>query len=231
MGENLAAGRIHSARGFQISGSPRNAERFVGRLADALRRGGGFVDGRVGKFALTESVSPPRRRVSFWMPRKKPKRHQGAAQDERFALRFAAPGPHFYGGRQLGKLGGYRKGAGGQGIGFCSITAAAEFPATFGRCSYWLEARLLGWWGSSCAAGDDGRLIAAPATFRRSFRFCRRGRRPRRPAGAHCAPLRRKTDHPTRIVPLIRLAYGQPPSPNFRAAARASPTAKMDRER
>ncbi len=57
-------------------------------------------------------------------------RYQGAAQDERFALIFAlptpsgppghlpltggvGPGPHFYGGRQLGKLGGYRKGAGG----------------------------------------------------------------------------------------------------------------------
>ena len=99
--------------------------------------------GRVSDWVLfPQRVSPLRRRVSFWMPRKKPKRHQGAAQDERFALIFAAPGPHFYGGRQLGKLGGYRKGAGGQGIGFCSITAAAEFPATFGRCSYWLEARL-----------------------------------------------------------------------------------------
>ena len=31
------------------------------------------------------------------MPRKKPKRHQGAAQDERFALIFAAPGPHLRG--------------------------------------------------------------------------------------------------------------------------------------
>ena len=93
MGENLAAGRIHSARGFQISGSPRNAERFVGRLENALRCGGGFVDGRVGKFALTESVSPPRRRVSFWMPRKKPKRHQGAGSDERSALIFVRPYP------------------------------------------------------------------------------------------------------------------------------------------
>ena len=31
------------------------------------------------------------RRASFWMPRKKPKRHQGEAQDERFALIFAPP--------------------------------------------------------------------------------------------------------------------------------------------
>ena len=34
-----------------------------------------------------------------------------------------------------------------------------------------------------------GRLIAAPTKFRGSFRFYRRGRRPRRPAGAHCAPI------------------------------------------
>ena len=43
------------------------------------------------------------RRVSFWMSRKKPKRHQGAAQDERSALIFAAPGPH-YGGRPPERL-------------------------------------------------------------------------------------------------------------------------------
>ena len=32
----------------------------------------------------------------------------------------------------------------------------------------------------------------APAKFRRDFRLIRRGRRPRRPAGAHCAPLQLK---------------------------------------
>ena len=62
--------------------------------------------------AASVCASPPRRRVSFWMPRKKPmaqatfswpfgpihlENHQGAAQDERFALIFAAPGPHFAG--------------------------------------------------------------------------------------------------------------------------------------
>ena len=57
-------------------------------------------------------------------------------------------------GPQLGKLGGYRKGAGGQGIGFRSMTAAAELPVTFGQCFYRLEARLLGWWGSSAAQGS-----------------------------------------------------------------------------
>ena len=57
-------------------------------------------------------------------------------------------------GPQSGSLGGHRKGAGGQRIGFRSMTAAAEFPVTFGWYSYWLEARLLGWWGSSSAQRD-----------------------------------------------------------------------------
>ena len=50
-----------------------------------------------GVGVLSGGVPPPRRRVSFWMPRKKPKKHQGAAQDERSALIFAAPGPHLRG--------------------------------------------------------------------------------------------------------------------------------------
>ena len=62
------------------------------------------------------------------------------------------------------------------------------------------------------------------------FRFGRRGRRPRRPAGAHCAPLRLKqTALITRTIPLIRLAFGQPPSPKgegYRATARVALTAK-----
>ena len=49
---------------------------------------------------------------------------------------------------------GQRKGVGGQEIGFRSMTAAAELPVTFGQCFYRLEARLLGWWGSSAAQGD-----------------------------------------------------------------------------
>ncbi len=69
-------------------------------------------------------------------------------------LIFALPPVPRYRGRQLGDLGGYRKGAGGQGIGSPSITAAAELPVTFGQCFYRLEARLLGWWGSSAAQGD-----------------------------------------------------------------------------
>ena len=52
----------------------------------------------------------------------------------------------------MGKLTRRRKGAGGQGIGFQSITAAAaEFSVTFGLWFYRLGARLWGRWGSSCA--------------------------------------------------------------------------------
>ena len=65
-------------------------------------------------------------------------------------------------GPQSGSLGGHRKGAGGQRIGFRSMTAAAEFPVTFGWYPYRLEARLLGWWGSSSAQRDGGR-VRAPA--------------------------------------------------------------------
>ena len=61
------------------------------------------------------------------------------------------PGPPFFGGRQLGRMVRYRKGAGGQRIGFRSTTAAAEFPVTFGWYSYWLEARL-------CCGGAQVRL-------------------------------------------------------------------------
>ncbi len=74
-----------------------------------------------------------------------------------WALRVHIRGPWtpFLRGRQLGKLGSHRKGAGGQRIGFRSITAAAELSVTFGWCFYRLEARLLAWRGSSAAQGDD----------------------------------------------------------------------------
>ena len=59
-------------------------------------------------------------------------------------------------------------------------------------------------------AGEDTR----PYKIWGIFRFFRRGRRPRRPAGAQCAPLRlKRTALITRTIPLIRLAFGQPPSP------------------
>ena len=104
--------------------------------------------------------------------------------------------------------------------GFSSITAAAERLVTFRRCFSWWKARLLGGWGSSSAQRDGGRVRApAPtqmqelfppicrgrsqtgpraATWGRPYEIrgtlwpFRRGRRPRRPAGAHCAPLRRE---------------------------------------
>ena len=41
-----------------------------------------------------------------------------------------------------------------QSIAVRSITAAAKLPVTFGPYFYRLEARLLGWWGSSLVQGD-----------------------------------------------------------------------------
>ena len=194
--------------------------------------------GRVSDWVLfPQRVSPLRRRVSFWMPRKKPKRHQGAAQDERFALIFAhptpsvatrhlpltggvGPGPHFYGGRQLGKLGGYRKGAGGQGIGFCSITAAAEFPATFGRCSYWLEARLCVGRAQVRLSGWHilGRLlisVGAAHWAARGFQVSQRSLQPRRgdPRGRpYVCGTGRPGRHPAEQNPLERAGLGPSPT-------------------
>ena len=71
---------------------------------------------------------------------------------------------------------------------------------------------------------------AAPTKFKEGFRFCRRGRRPRRPAGAHCAPLRLKqTALITRTIPLIRLACGQPPYPFWPSAIFLSPLSRCAR--
>ena len=46
--------------------------------------------------------------------------------------------------------------------GFRTITAAAKVPVTFGKYSYWLEARLLSWWGSSAAQGRERRRFRIP---------------------------------------------------------------------
>ena len=137
--------------------------------------------------------------------------------------------------------------------GLPSITAAAEGPVTFGCFFYRWKARLLSGWGSSLAQGTGGRVRApAPTAYpkvrlifcrarcphraipRRPsvpplrnagiFRFGRRGRRPRRPAGAHCAPLRRKTDHPPESFPSSvwptashpPLTFGRPQGPPLR---------------
>ena len=87
---------------------------------------------------------------------------KGWAQDGHCVPIFARPLDPILRGPQSGSLGSHRKGAGGQRIGFRSMTAAAEFPVTFGWYPYRLEARLLGWWGSSSAQRDGGR-VRAPA--------------------------------------------------------------------
>ena len=52
------------------------------------------------------------------------------------------PGPPFYGGPNQADLAVIAKARVAQSTGFCSITAAAECPVTFGSCFYQLEARL-----------------------------------------------------------------------------------------
>ena len=127
--------------------------------------------------------------------------------------------------------------------GLPSITAAAEGPVTFGCFFYRWKARLLRGWGSSLAQGTGGRVRApAPTAYPKVrlifcrarcphravlgrpsvpplrnagiFRFGRRGRRPRRPAGAHCAPLRRKTDR-GRWFGKLRRRRGTAPKADF----------------
>ena len=131
------------------------------------------------------------RRVSFWIPRKKPmaqatfswpfgpihlERHQGAAQDERFALIFAAPGPHFTG-AQLGSLAVNAKARAAQLTGCPSIAAAAEWSVTFGGCSDRWKARLLSCLGSSAAQSTGGRVrTPAPTEYPETRLSLRRGR-------------------------------------------------------
>ena len=116
------------------------------------------------------------RRVSFWMPRKKPKRHQGAAQDERFALIFAAPGPHFTG-AQLGSHAVNAKARAAQLTGCPSIAAAAEWSVTFWGCFDRWKARLLSCLGSSAAQSTGGRVrTPAPTEYPETRLSLRRGR-------------------------------------------------------
>ena len=90
------------------------------------------------------------RRVTFWTARKSPKNRRGTAQDEHEVLIFALPIPSGlrpspldkgsrppvprYRGRQLGDLGGYRKGAG---------SSADRFSLVF-RCRSLGKGRELG---------------------------------------------------------------------------------------
>ena len=63
--------------------------------------------------------------------------------------------------------------------------------------------------GFKCGSGDwrAGEDTRPYRTYRRRSGECRRGRRPRRPAGVQCAPLRlKRVALITKTVPLIRLA-------------------------
>ena len=161
------------------------------------------------------------RRVSFWMPRKKPKRHQGAAQDERFALIFAAPGPHFTG-AQLDSLAVNAKARVAQLNGLHSIAAAAEWSVTFGDCFDRWKARLLSCLGSSAAQGTGGRVrTPAPTEYPETRLSLRRGRSQTGP-GVPCGrpsvpPLRRKTDR-ERWFGKLRRRCGIAPASIFRTA-------------
>ena len=97
------------------------------------------------------------------------------------------------------------------------MTAAAEFPVTFGWYSYRLEARLLGWWGSSCAAGNGGRVRTPAPTADTGTAAFFVG------AGILIGPLLRKET--SRIFRRGRTLAGPPMTKDFRyAAGGASPS-------
>ena len=116
-------------------------------------RGGGGAPSAPGL-----GISPPRRRASFWVPRKKPKRHQGWAQRDRTGCAGPAPmsptpwtpclrGP------PIRLLLWFSQRRGWLGIDVASPTAAA---AWVGFPAWWflhLNARLCVRWGTSCAVG------------------------------------------------------------------------------
>ena len=77
-------------------------------------------------------------------------------------LIVAFPRTPFYGGCQLGNLAIIAKARVAQLNSFRTITAAAKVPVTFGKYSYWLEARLLSWWGSSAAQGRERSRFRIP---------------------------------------------------------------------
>ena len=166
------------------------------------------------------------------------------------------PRTPFTGAANAGALAVIAKARVAQLNGFSSITAAAELSVAFGDCFYRWKARLLGGRGSSSAQGIGGRVRApaptqmqelsplfvgagprpargrphgaAPTKFRGSFRLCRRGRRPRRPAGAHCAPLRRKTA-PGRWFGNGRRKSGTAPTPIFHKPRAQWPGGNLER--
>ena len=124
----------------------------------------------------------PAGRVPFCPGRKEPKRRKRWAQREKTGCAAPVPmtptpGPPFYGGSQLGTLAVNAKARVAQLTGFRSITAAAERLVTFGCFFYRWKARLWVRWGSSCATGDGGRLIAAPTAENGPGRWFGNGRR------------------------------------------------------
>src|SRR5699024_1536778 len=120
--------------------------------------------------------------------RKKPKRHQGAAQVVRRGALYPETFPHFRRGGTLGRPPGGRLRSHPHLSRF-----ACHLPPAGGRLSGGSWTRPYGGYGS-----DRVILIGAglgPA-----------------PGRTLCAPTT-GNGPATRIVPLIRLAYGQPPSP------------------
>ena len=109
--------------------------------------------------------------------------------------------------------------------GFPSITAAAEGPVTFGCFFYRWKARLLGWWGLSCAVGKRRAAKGRPYEIRGTLRSFRRGRTLSRsvedflqfrgppssvwPSASHLPPCRGKAGAGGHMGPPLRRKTGR----------------------
>ena len=147
-------------------------------LVSAVGGVGVYNAGEVGTYGAGSGVFRRlRRRASFWMPRKKPKRHRGEPQVELrpfgLVLHAVSPlDPLFYGGRQLGGMAGRRKGAGGVGIDVASPTAAAawvgfpvrRFPRL--RARLWHSGAQVPRWGGAGGDLHHPGALAAPQEAR-----------------------------------------------------------------
>ena len=121
--------------------------------------------------------------MTFWTPKKSPKKRQGVCADRLSADMTLVPIPSglrpypldkgsrpldpYLRGPPMRRFSVDAKARVAQSIPSSSITAAAEGPVTFGQCSYWLEARLLGWRAQV--------RLRETAYSETSFEFCRGG--------------------------------------------------------
>ena len=125
------------------------------------RRRGGETSPELKKSSLVSSPHPPQWRTGAPIPIPSGLRPSPLDKGSR-------PLDPILRGPPMREAGNHRKGAGGHGIGFRSITAAAERPVTFGWHFSWLKARLLRGLGSSAVQRIGGRPSVPPLRLKQT---------------------------------------------------------------